>query len=433
MVPFLGLFCYGLVLLFGIAVSVCFSGVERSKKNIAITGAFYLFALLIQIVCWQMSGLEQTKALYPLIVHLPLVIFLIVFLKRSCLVSLSSVFAAYLCCQIPKWFASTGETIFQTQLAYHLSYIPAMALCYFCLRKYVAAPVSRVMAQSKKSCLLFGTVPLLYYIFDYVSTIYTDWLYSGSKVAVQFIPSVVSMFYFVFVLIYYAETQKEKAAQWERNWIASQLKEAKAEFDTLSRMQEQTRQYRHDMRHHFTLLQSLAVNGEVEKIIGYLQTAESDLEAFTPVRYCENETVNLLLSSFDTIAEQADVVLSVEAGVPEVLPISGTELCSLLSNSLENAIAAASAVPIAEKRIVSVRITVYKEKLLLSVENPYVGEVSLLEGLPQASQEGHGYGTRSISAIAELHGGQALFSASDAIFSLKVMIPLKRETVPCNP
>lgn len=424
MIQLLDLICYGLVLLFGIAVSVCFLGIEYSKKNMVSIGCFFLLTLYLQICSWLFLGIEQTKQLYPLIVHLMLVLFLRIILKRSWLASLSSVFAAYLCCQIPKWFGSIDEMIFQTQFGYYLSYIPAMALCYFFLRKYVAVPVSRIIAQSKKSCLMFGTIPFLYYVFDYVSTIYTDWLYSGSTVAVHFIPSVVSMFYFVFVLLYYAETQKEKSAQQERDQMAAQLRQAKIEFDTLRQMQEQTRQYRHDMRHHFLLLQGLAAKGDVKKIVHYLKTAESDLEAFTPTQYCENETVNLLLSSFETLAKQTGVVLSAEACIPEILSISDTEICSLLSNSLENAITAAAAVPIPEKRIVSVKITVYKGKLLLSVKNPYEGKVILHDGLPQTIQKGHGYGTHNISAIAEFHGGQALFSTDSNMFSLKVMIPL---------
>ena len=416
---------YGLILLFGIAVSFRFSGAEPNKKNLTGTVCVFLLTLFLQIVCRQLFGLERTKELYPLIVHLPLIVFLVVFLKRSWLVSLSSVFSAYLCCQIPKWFASTGEAMFRSEHVFFMIYIPAMVIVYIFLHRIVAAPVSRIMNQSKKSCLLFGAVPFSYYIFDYGSTIYTDWLYSGDKIAVQFIPSVVSVFYFVFVLIYYAETQKEKMVQQERDLIAAQFKEAKTEFDTLSRMQEQTRQYRHDMRHHFTLLQGLAAKGDLEQIAGYLQTVQSDLDAFTPTRYCENETVNLLLSYFETLAKQAGVALFVEAGVPNPISISDTELCSLLSNSLENAIVAASAVPEAEKRTVSVQVTVYKDKLLLAVENPYAEEISFQKGLPQTSRPEHGYGTRSIAAMAELHGGQALFSANAGVFSLKVMIPLK--------
>ncbi len=425
MIQVLGLLCYGLVSLFGIVVSVCFADIKWNKKNILCICCFFLLALVLQIASWQLVGLDRTKEVYPLIVHLPLVVFLSTIMKRSWLVSLSSVFAAYLCCQIPKWISAMGALIFQTQLSYYFCYIPAILLCYFYLQKYAATPVNRIMTQSRKACLLFGSVPFFYYLFDYITTVYTDWLYSGSIVAVQFIPSIVSMFYFIFVIGYYAETQKEKSAQRERELMAAQLKQARIEFDTLRRMQDQTRQYRHDMRHHFALLQSLAVKGDVAKISHYLQTVQSDMEAFTPMRYCENETVNLLLSSFETTAKQHDVVFSVEASLPEVLSISDTELCSLLSNSLENAIIAACAVPISEKRVVSVRIRVFKGKLLFSVENPYEGNIVLQGGLPQTFRDGHGYGTRSISSIAELYGGQALFSANDGIFTLKVMIPLK--------
>lgn len=420
----LGLLCYGLIFLFGIAVSFGFSGVERSRKNMTIAVGFFLFGLVLQIISWRLFGLERTKELYPLIVHLPLILLLVFVFKRSFAVAFSSVFAAYLCCQIPRWISSIGELVFQTRLSFHLIYIPALFLCYYCLRKYVETPVYRIMLQSRKSCFLFGAVPLFYYVFDYVTTIYTDWLYSGSFAAVQFIPSVVSVFYFVFVLAYYAETQKEKTAQQERDLMETQLGQARMEFDTLRRMQEQTLQYRHDMRHHFKLLQGLASEGKTEKITDYLKTAESDLDAFTPTRYCENETVNLLLSSFDGLAKQKGVSLSVETGIPQKLSLSDTELCSLLSNSLENAISAASVVPGAEKRVVSVKIKVHKENLLLSVENPYVGEVVLQKGLPQATKDGHGYGTRNITAIAELHGGQALYSAFSGVFTLKVMIPL---------
>lgn len=421
----LELLAYASILIFGVAVSAIFSGFERSPKNILIICCFSAATLFCQGISWQFLGLELTKALYPFIVHLPLVIILKFAFKKTWLVSLSSVFSAYLCCQSPKWLSSIIDIMFKSKDILLLIYIPIIAICFLVLYKYIATPVSRVMAQSWKSCFLFGAVPFLYYIFDYVSTIYTNWLYSGSVVAVQFIPSMVSIFYFVFVLIYYSEVQKNQAVQRERDLIAAELKEAKTEFDALSRIQEQTRRYRHDMRHHFTLLQGLAADGDINKITDYLKIAKSDLDALTPTKYCENDTINLLLSSFHTAAEQAGVVLSVEAGVPKTLSISDTELCSLLSNSLENAVTAASAVVVQDKRIVDVRITIHKEKLLLSVVNPYVGEIVMKQGVPQSSVEGHGYGTRSISAIAELHGGQAIFTAENGMFFLHVMVPLK--------
>lgn len=138
---------------------------EQSRKNILGTIGIFVFTLFAQIICHQLVGLENTKELYPLIVHLLLIIFLVVFLKRTWLVAVSSVFSAYLCRQIPKWFASTGEVIFQTRSVFFIIYIPTMVLTFFFLKKYVATPAGRMMNQSKKSCLLFGAVPffLLYF------------------------------------------------------------------------------------------------------------------------------------------------------------------------------------------------------------------------------------------------------------------------------
>lgn len=423
----LGLFCYGLILLFGVAVSAAFTTERRSRRDLIALVIFSIFAILLQLVSWLIFGLERTKQLYPLIVHLPLVIFLATCFQRPWFQAVTGVCSAYLCLQIPRWISLVVQAIFQAIPAYYITYIPAIFLTHYALRRYVAGPVFRLTSQSTRSCLLLGAVPLFYYLFDYSTTVYTQWLYTGAVVAVQFIPSVVAMFYFVFVVIYYGETQKQAATQRERDQMEAQFKQAKTALDALRQSEEQTRRYRHDMRHHFSLLQALAAEGDVAQIADYLHAAQSDLDSFTPTRYCENETANLLLSSFQAKAAQAGVTLTVEANLPVDLPLCTTELCSLLSNSLENAITAAAKVSAPIKKAVALRAAVYQEKLLLSVENPYVGEIVLKDGLPQSTREGHGYGTRSIAAIAQAHGGHALFTARDGVFALKVMLPLERK------
>jgi len=91
---------------------------------------------------------------------------------------------------------------------------------------------------------------------------------------------------------------------------------------------------------------------------------------------------------------------------------------------LENAIIATAVVPDPEDRVVSVMAKVHKDKLLISVENHYTGQVTIKDGVLLSHYEGHGYGTRSIVAIADARGGQAIFEAEDGVFKLKVMLPL---------
>ncbi len=422
---YFGLIRFGFSLLFGVALSVSFAGIEHTRKSNLVVGYFSVILLFLQSSCWWLFGIDLTSKLYPLIIHLPMILFLIIYLKRPWLISTVSVLSAYLCCQVPRWIGSIGGAVFSSRLSEHICYIAAVFLAYYLFKIYVADTLRQLMEKSTKSCVLLGAVPLFYYLFDYITTIYTDLLYRGVNGAVQFMPSVFSIAYFVFIILYYVEMQKQLRAHRERDMLASQLHSAHSELMSLRQMQNIAATYRHDMRHHFSILQGMASEGSIERIKTYVNIAQSDIDAITPIRFCENETVNLILSTFSAKAKHAGITMNVSAKLPSSLPLSDTELCSLLSNGLENAIFAAASLDL-DRRVVSVKATIHKANLLILIENHYTGVIVMKGGLPQSSLKGHGYGTRSIAAIADAHGGQAIFSAEDGVFTLKIMLPPKK-------
>jgi two-component system, LytTR family, sensor histidine kinase AgrC len=269
---------------------------------------------------------------------------------------------------------------------------------------------------SVKSCLLFGAMPAFYYLFDFIATVYTDFMYSGKRTAVQFMPFVTSTFYFAFILIYYGETQKQARIQRERDMFDSQLRQAQKEFASMRQMQQYAAAYRHDMRHHFALLQGLASNEYIEEIKEYLRTAQSDMDAITPVRYCENETVNMILSTFVAKAKQSDIMMTVDAKLPDSLTFSDTELCSLLSNALENAIFACENITDSNKRYIKLRVFSKNTKLCIDIRNSYQIEPIFHQGLPVSNEQGHGFGTKNMVHIVEKHGGVCRFSIEDGWF-----------------
>ena len=79
-----------------------------------------------------------------------------------------------------------------------------------------------------------------------------------------------------------------------------------------SRAQTQTAVYQHDMRHHLTMLEGLITAGKPEQASQYIRKVQSDIETITPRRYCENELVNLLCSSFAEKAQHAGARLDVD-------------------------------------------------------------------------------------------------------------------------
>ena len=415
-----------LVLLYGTLLAICFAGGCPSKKDRREVAVLSVIILAAQTLSYLLLGLENTRKLYPLISHLPLFLMLVFRFKRPWGVALTSILTAYFCCQLPQWIGAVSFHLFGTMLAYALGYLLSLVSLFILLRRYFAKAAYRAMTFSKRSLLLFGGLPLFYYIFDYATTVYSDALYTGVRMVTEFLPAAMALFYVAFVSAYHQEVQRRSRLEMDNAILTAQSERAEIEIFALQQVQQQTSIYRHDMRHHLSLLNSYLEAGEISMAGEYIRQAQTDIDKIVPVRYCENNAVNLILSSFAAKAKQQDVAFSAEVNIPVALPLSDTELCALLSNGLDNAVCAAAQVDGYAQRTVRINCQPHKDKLLIYISNPYRGTVTMREGLPQSTQPQHGFGAKSIRMIAEKNNGYCAFEAEEGLFTLKVVLPLWR-------
>ena len=129
-------------------------------------------------------------------------------------------------------------------------------------------------------------------------------------------------FYILFLPAFHAQAQKRADAEMQRSMLEAELEQSQAEMDSLRRMETQTAVYQHDMRHHLNMLDGLLSAGESGQAVDYIRRVQADIEAITPRRFCENQLVNLLCSSFTDKAQRQDTELTVEARLPDALTIS---------------------------------------------------------------------------------------------------------------
>lgn len=425
MVTALSLFNFGFLLIFGVLLSVYFAGVEKTFKNRRAVILFILTMLLLQTILWATLGYEITRKIYPLVTHLPLAIFITLYYKKNWTISFVCVLTAYLCCQTPQWFASVGLSLFGSKTAYHIiNLLTILPVLYF-LKRYVVSSVNQLMNISRRSLLMFGIVPLMYYLFDYTTTVYTDILYQGIEMAVLFMPSVVSMFYFVFIIIYYKEMQLRSNVESLNMLLSVQIKQSKKDLDIFWETQEKAAIYRHDMRHHLNLIGGFLADGDTKNARNYINRTQSAVEEITPVRYCENNMINLILSYIMCKAKASSITFTIDVQIPQNISIVETELCALLSNSLENAVNACAQVEDEKSRIIHMNSKVHKGKLLIFIENSYTGEVITENDLPKSTQQGHGFGVKSIVMIIDKYKGYYSYTAKDGIFTLRIVLPLE--------
>ena len=249
------------VALFGIALSAAFCDIHWTKKNRIILAVGSAAMLLMQALITYMDSWTAMQEMYPLTTHLPLAIILSV-LSGKWLWPTISVLAAYLCCQLRRWVALLviamvpGIDWLQPAVEIVVT-LPLLAV----LLRYVA-PAARSFARYPRSMqLLFGVVPLAGYLFDYVTRIYTDLLAQGNQAAVEFMPFVCSVAYIVFVLRVSAEERTRGQLEQTRNNLKLQVGQAVREIEALRTSQQQTRAYRHDLRHHLQYISACIENG----------------------------------------------------------------------------------------------------------------------------------------------------------------------------
>lgn len=416
---------YGLVLLFGLFLSVHIAGgydLGRRSWPVYVLGLLFL---LVQIVCYFCWGVAMAERLYPLIVHLPLTLILTLWLKKPFGVSLVSVCTAYLCCQLPRWVSLTVLALTDLPLIGEIVYTLCIIPAFWVLCRYFAPAAYSAMTYSKQTLLLFGSLPLAYYFFDYATTVYSDIFGTQVQALYEFLPTALIVFYVLFLTLYHVQLRKKAQAELQRAMLETALKKAQTEMERLKVSAHQTAVYHHDMRHHLRIIDGFLSSGKPEEASEYIRRVQEDVETISLHRYCENEAVNLLCSSFAEKAERAGVKLKIEATLPQKLSLSDTELCSLVSNGLENALRAAAPL---EKPLKWVRFycQMKNNNLLIEIKNPYEGAISMKDGLPVSTRDNHGYGCHSILAIAQRNRGHALFEPKGGIFTLRVALPIPK-------
>lgn len=414
---------YCLILIFGVLLSIAFSGGCKNKKQKIVSVALSPILLLIQGTCWLIWDLETVRLIYPLAVHLPIIITLVFLMKRRVSVAVISVCTAYLCCQIPRWINLVSFLITKSRLIESITYTVFIFVVFYLLYRYFSKAAHSAMTYSPKTMVLFGSLPILYYVFDYATAVYSDALYSGIKALIEFLPTATIAFYIIFISAYHKQMQERADAEHQRAVIEESLKRSEIEIEALRHSDKQSSLYRHDMRHHMNILDGMLGAENVEQARSYINQVCADIENVSRKRFCENETANLIFASFTSRAERLGIKLCVSAKISQPVPLSDTELCSLLSNGLENAVNALSEEDELSKKI-ELYCDVVGEKLLIEIKNPCTKEVEMSNGIPVSSREGHGYGCQSIYSIVEKHGGLCKFTQNDGVFSLRVILPM---------
>lgn len=210
-----------------------------------------------------------------------------------------------------------------------------------------------------------------------------------------------------------------------------------AEIDAMERLRaEEERQWRmqsenveainlkcHDIRHQ---IRQLGSSGAVVDV-SVLESIAHEVDVYDSGVKTGNGAIDVILSEKGLICEREGIRLSCVVDGAALDFMSPADLYSLFGNALDNAIQAVRGLSDRSLRLVSLGVAIRMGVVSIRVENRYVGDLSFVDGLPCTTSDdrvNHGYGMRSMRAVAERYGGVLVATACNGIFSLSCAIPL---------
>ena len=200
---------------------------------------------------------------------------------------------------------------------------------------------------------------------------------------------------------------------------------AKTHYDEVETMYKEMRGWRHDYKNHISVLKSYAEDGEIHRLINYLDDLDEDLSKTDRRLKTGNKMTDAILNSKIALAREKGVKVVAEVQIMMALTTSEIDLCIILGNLFDNALEASFALP-QEDRLIRIYMTMKQNNQL------YISFTNFTATKKQAKESGRfkttkganrGFGLVRIDHIVERHSGYINRNSEDGAFSTEILLP----------
>ena len=218
--------------------------------------------------------------------------------------------------------------------------------------------------------------------------------------------------------------QEENAKLTHNNYL---LTLQNIQYDNLQQRIDEARQAKHDVRHHAHMALEYLRSGKLPELEAYLEQYIDALPSNQPFTYCNHYETNALLNYFVQQAQAQGIAMDVQVRFPETVGLPETTLAVVLSNLLENAVDACSAIMDSEKKI-TVQGKVQDGFVFFDISNNYTGALNRDKtgNYLSTKEGGKGLGLRSVAHLVQVNGGEMQTDTENGIFRVSILLPEKK-------
>lgn len=301
-----------------------------------------------------------------------------------------------------------------------LSRLIACPLIALVVYKWVRPVYLHVQNHVKTGWVTFSAIALLFYvILSQAMAVPTHILQRPEQLPVFLMLLALMPAIYTHILTTLHHQQKTNELIRHESILQLQMEHMRTQIEAFTDSDEKFRIERHDFRHKLQTAAAMLDSGKYEEARSALREYSDTLPEIRTVTYCAHPIVNTVLASSIRRAESRNIRVSTNISFPEQLTVSETELATVFSNALENAIAACEKLP-REQRILEITV-LQKPCFMFQIRNSFDGNVAFDEDdIPVSSDPGHGFGTRSIVTFCKKNRAFYEFKADSNFFALRI-------------
>jgi len=279
--------------------------------------------------------------------------------------------------------------------------------------------------SSEKGTLKFIIIPLLS-VLAILYTMHENVEYHEEKVNVLI--TVISLVFLVINMVAYyvfEEIIKKNEVIREKEMFETQGKTQLEIYSRLNEYFEKSKSWSHEYKNHMMCIRTFAENKDICNLTEYLNRMDTN-EFENIVRVdTNNAVVNAVLNAKYSEAVTKDVTMIIKVNDLSMITIENVDLVIVLANLINNALEAVERIK--ETKIIKLRITHNEKGMIISVSNPYDGELSRSgsEFITTKKQNtwSHGIGIKNVLKVVDKYGGKYVIQTNNRNFMFCIEIP----------
>ncbi len=382
--------------------------------------AFVCLAMLASRVLFDVHSFSAVSLTFISTILVSFIIFMVTSTDPACkkvflFLTYASMFCIFFCCSAmisSVWFRDEygAAAVYTKTILRTLLYLPAI-WAYIVFLRPAMREVPGANNKIWRSISLVSVLFLIVFsIFCFIYTVKNDFRVWYSLLFAATVLIYFSVLWIIFGLIrYMIEESRMELVEENMKYLQGQLKAAK-ENELFAKT------IRHDFRHHNQNIAAMLQKGETGEALRYIAQYNESLDAARPREFCPHVTVNAILSSFYTRAQNDGIRMSVEADTQEESAVRDMDFVAILSNLLENALNGCK--ECGARGEITVNIRTVSDKTVIVCSNPCKPGLVIENGMIQP----RGIGMESMLTAARKYDGDLSYRLENGILTLCVIL-----------